>query len=821
MSTGISISSINRIKELAEEKKYAEALEILDTQNLDKSINPQFLRISGEIFRENKRYYDSRRILLKSHEMAPEGTRIIAELIQLYLELGYFARAKRYYEQYLFYSTEEDVQRDYVEYMYKKATDCDIKELATILIPILETMPEDKWNFEAVLLYDKIDRKDKALEEARYILEHFKESEYIKPVIEYIDDKLDVDEYFYIYPREEIEEDEELFGDLIEKEEQILLADHYRMFPPEAKIIVEAEDKDAIDAKPVKEKKHKKRQKTSKSEEKTEEVEKTDESENSEKPVSTDSSEVELNENSTDSGNVSDEEEIKKKIHLDEQSKKKDREAALEKILSKTRNIDKEVIKESAKQVVKNVGQDTKKAKKQVKKVTETVIDNMQKATDTLGDAVGTNRVQNIYETPSEEFVDGIIESVIETPKKSVGEVVTNEELDALVPDTLEAMSSDEVAEIDARKEELERAELEELEASIKSEEVKKSKRRRLRRTKVDDDIGESEIEIADLTEEDVSAKKDDSADSIMVGDSIKSEAIASVSFKELKEKFLAANEEEPEDEVEPLDSLGFISVVQSDVDEHMSDQAPETAEILHRMINNREFYTGEDSRGFESKASYENHGFEVEDFDFNEYLTESEDAVEEQTEDKIYRVEEIYTDNSVEEFDVFTADNEKTIEEPITEVVKEPISEAVEEPFAEAVKEPITEVVKEPISEAVEESFAEVIKEPIIEVVKEPISEAVEEPFAEAVKEPITEVVKEPISEAVEELFVEIEKEPVNEMVDEPIEEVVNEPVSETLVESDKTKDIVDFNNRDMLRFRIILTENMVKGLLDLKESR
>ena len=79
----------------------------------------------------------------------------------------------------------------------------------------------------------------------------------------------------------------------------------------------------------------------------------------------------------------------------------------------------------------------------------------------------------------------------------------------------------------------------------------------------------------------------------------------------------------------------------------------------------------------------------------------------------------------------------------------------------------------------------------------------------------------KEPISEVVEELFVEIEKEPVNEMVDEPIEEVVNEPVSETLVESDKTKDIVDFNNRDMLRFRIILTENMVKGLLDLKESR
>ena len=781
MSTGISISSINRIKELAEEKKYAEALEILDTQNLDKSINPQFLRISGEIFRENKRYYDSRRILLKSHEMAPEGTRIIAELIQLYLELGYFARAKRYYEEYIFYSTEEDVQRDYVEYMYKKATGCDIKELAAILIPILETMPEDKWNFEAVLLYDKIDRKDKALEEARYILEHFKESEYIKPVIEYIDDKLDVDEYFYIYPKEEIEEDEELFGDLIEKEEQILLADHYRMFPPEAKIIVEAEDKDAIDAKPVKEKKNKKRQKASKTEEKSEETEKTENLEDSENLTSTDSSENKLDENSTDSDNVSDEEEIKKQMLLDEQSKKKDREAALEKILSKTRNIDKEVIKESAKQVVKNVGQDTKKAKKQVKKVTETVIDNVQKATDTLGDAVGTNKVQNTYEAPNEEFVDGIIESVIETPKKSVGEVVTNEELDALVPDTLEAMSSDEVAELDARKEELERAELEELEASIKSEEEKKSKRRRLRRSKADNNGDEQEIETADSDEKDISAEKDKSASEIIVDDAIKSEAIASVSFKELKEKFLAANEEKPEEEVEPLDSLGFISVVQSDVDEHMADQAPETAEILQRMINNREFYTGEDSRGFESKASYENHGFEVEDFDFNEYLTESEDNVEKQPDDKIYRVEEIYTDNSVEEFDVFTTDNEKTIEEPYAGAVEEPVSAEVEEPFAE--------VVEEPVSTAVEEPFAE--------VVEEPISAEVEEPYAEVVEEPI------------------------NEMGDEPIEEVVEEKITEVLIESDKTKDIDDFNNRDMLRFRIILTENMVKGLLDLKESR
>ena len=363
MSTGISISSINRIKELAEEKKYAEALEILDTQNLDKSINPQFLRISGEIFRENKRYYDSRKILMKSHQMAPQGTRIIFELIQLYLELGYFTRAKRYYEQYQFYVSEDDSQKDYVEYVMKKALGADVKELASILVPILERMPEDKWNFEAVLLYDKMDRKDKALEESQYILEHFKESVYVTPVIDYIDDKLDVDKYFYIYPREEQEEDTELFGDLIEQEEKLLEADHLRMYPPEARIMVEAEDKDAIvDTKPDKEKKSRKKNK--KADTKSEDeiigesgdsyVEQRDNVQDiireAEQLVTPEAAEAARN-NSEEAIQI-----------------RQEREAALEKLLSK--KIDTDKIKESAKQMAKAVKDiDTEKAKNQVKSV--------------------------------------------------------------------------------------------------------------------------------------------------------------------------------------------------------------------------------------------------------------------------------------------------------------------------------------------------------------------------------------------------------------------------------------------------------------------
>ncbi|MCR5700971.1 MAG: hypothetical protein K6G76_02365 [Lachnospiraceae bacterium] len=780
MSTGISISSINQIKELAEQKKYAEALEILDTQDLDKSINPQFLRISGEIFRENKRYFDSWRTLLRSHEMAPQGTRILADIIMLHLELGYFSRAKKYYEQYLFYSTDDDITKDYVEYTYKKATGTDIKELASILIPILENMPDDKWNFEAVLLYDKLDRKDKALEESQYILENFKESDYIKPVIEYIDDKLDVDEYFYVFPREEVPENKELYGELIEKEDSLLEADHLRMYPPEAKIMVEADDADAMDVKPIKEKKQKNK-KASKKKNKKNTPEDTQEilPENKEEEVSVET----------------------EKPEVDEEAVKKEREAALDKLLS--RKVDKESIRESAKQVAKNVSIDAEKAKKQVKNVTDSVIDNVKKATDTIGDAVGTAKATEKSSDLNEEFVDGIIESVLEPPKRAVGEVVTNEELDALIPDSLEAMSAEEVQEIEAKKEEQERIELEALEASLKLQEKK-------------------EEPVEEEAEEEI------------IDNQTEKETIASVSFNELKAKYLADINDEKDEEEKPLESLGFISVVQSDVDDMMELDTPEAAEILHRMIDNKEFYTGENSRGFESASSYNNHGFEVDDYTFNEYIESlNADDVVADIQDTEYSVKDIFAKESVLDFDDIAPDVDSVT--PSGEMIQESILHKYEE-----VAETETPVAVEEVAETEAPVTVEEAAETEAPVTVEEVAETETPVAVEEVAETETPVTVEEVAET--------EAPVVAEEVDnfEHAEDVQedsfyqdsiwksetssydNDDVEGCGYSSDFTDDVPEeesaidiLSNRDLLRVRIILTDYMVKGLLDLKESR
>ena len=881
VSTGISISSINRIKELAEEKKFKEALEILDTQDLDKSINPQFLRICGEIFRENKRYYNSRKYLLKAHQMAPQGTRIIRELIELYLELGYFSKAQKYYEQYLFYSTPEDTQKEYVEYVMKKATGADVKELAAILIPVLERMPGDQWNFEAILLYHKMDRKDMALEESRYILENFKESVYVQPVIDYIDDLLDVDSWFYVYPKEEVPEDVEVYGDLIALEEKLLEADHLMMYPPEARIMVEADDNDAVDVKPTKEKKARKKfgKNAKKQEVLSEQTDKQElDSDNNEakepieqseaaKAVTKDSeiSQVDMQETesvaNSDSG-VSDGE-SSDAVDAEESIIKQEREAALEKILS--RKIDKDKLVESAHQAAKAVKEiDVSSAQKQVKNVVHAVKDNVKKASDVFGEAVGVKQaeepkqdtLEEVTVSDGEQILDGIIESVLEPPKKMVGEIVMNEELDALIPDSLEAMSEQEAADIEARKEELERLELEALEASLKLEEEKKAKKNaRLKRNAVSDDTeGEVSSEEETLSETDdsddlaneslnVESEQNATVDEGTISESDKTDDSKEISdteadgesqnivenntdtdvedivqsdgstYAELKSRFME------EEEIPPLDSLGFITVVHSDIDDAMEDAVPDAAGILRQMIDNKEFYSGENSLGFESKASYENHGFEVEDYDFDEYRKQQENVVEQEeiadtqetlsVEEDIVSVQEIYTQDGVVAFeDVFFEDavvEETTFhneEVDVPEMTMEDVAlnDEVQESIEETVQNDAVEAIAEESvwSVAEEESAEETVQNDAVEVIAEESvwSAAEEEPVEETVQNDAVEVIaEESVWSAAEEESVEetVQNDEVEVIAEESVWSVAEEEPAEETVQSNVVEVIAE----------------------------
>ena len=107
MGTGISMSSVNKIKELAESRDYSLALDILEHQDLTKSLSPQFIKICGEVYYENGRYQEARAALVKAHSMAPVGNKIIYSLIRVYLSMGFYSLANTYYEIYKFNQNEK------------------------------------------------------------------------------------------------------------------------------------------------------------------------------------------------------------------------------------------------------------------------------------------------------------------------------------------------------------------------------------------------------------------------------------------------------------------------------------------------------------------------------------------------------------------------------------------------------------------------------------------------------------------------------------------------------------------------------------------
>ena len=72
MGSGLSMTSVNKVKELATAREYSLALEIIDSQDLTKSYNPQFIRLCGDVYLANGRYADARKVLLMAHKMAPE-----------------------------------------------------------------------------------------------------------------------------------------------------------------------------------------------------------------------------------------------------------------------------------------------------------------------------------------------------------------------------------------------------------------------------------------------------------------------------------------------------------------------------------------------------------------------------------------------------------------------------------------------------------------------------------------------------------------------------------------------------------------------------
>ncbi len=246
MGTGISMSSVNKIKELAASGDYSLALDILEHQDLTRSLSPQFIKTCGEVYYENGRYSEARAALVKAHSMAPVGNKIIYSLIKVYLSEGFYSLVDTYYDIYKFNQDEKDAGTYRIEYMIAKAKRKSFKELYGILISANEAETDAAWDFEMLLLYAAMGNMEKLQSEAEIFCATYKGSPYIENVNRLRDKSYDVEKTIYCYPASEQEDDSKEQEEIRTFEQKVLEADHLRMFPKDPKITLMVDDREPI-----------------------------------------------------------------------------------------------------------------------------------------------------------------------------------------------------------------------------------------------------------------------------------------------------------------------------------------------------------------------------------------------------------------------------------------------------------------------------------------------------------------------------------------------------------------------------------------------
>nr|WP_288977620.1 hypothetical protein [uncultured Blautia sp.] len=176
-------AKLDVINDLVDRQDYKGALEIVDTIDWRRVRSARTLCMVGEIYEANKRYEDSRRLLILAHQRAPIGKTVIYRLVELAVKMGDFDDAVEYYNQFVEISP-NDNSRYILKYKIYRGRRSPIQEQMAILEEYKGREYTERWSYELARLYAKAGMKDKCVEECDDLILWFSEGKYVIKAME-------------------------------------------------------------------------------------------------------------------------------------------------------------------------------------------------------------------------------------------------------------------------------------------------------------------------------------------------------------------------------------------------------------------------------------------------------------------------------------------------------------------------------------------------------------------------------------------------------------------------------------------------------------
>lgn len=173
----------DEIKTLISEGRYADAVKIADSVDWRRVKSVMMLCTISDLYKINRRYEDSRDILLLAYERHAGGRLIVYSLCELSIKLGEFVQALEYYKEFVQLAP-KDSGRYVLQYKIYEAQEVSLEERIEVLEELKKRDYREKWAYELAYLYHRVGLASKCVEECDEMFLWFGEGRYVLRAME-------------------------------------------------------------------------------------------------------------------------------------------------------------------------------------------------------------------------------------------------------------------------------------------------------------------------------------------------------------------------------------------------------------------------------------------------------------------------------------------------------------------------------------------------------------------------------------------------------------------------------------------------------------
>ena len=171
------------IRTLIKKREFAKAVEIADTIDWSRVRSVSTLCTISDLYKINRRFKESKDLLLQAYERYPGGRMIVYSLCELCIKMDEVVQAIEYYKEFVQLAP-TDNGKFILQYKIYEAQNVSLEERIAVLEELKKRDYREKWGYELAYLYHRIGLATNCVEECDQLILWFHDGVYVKKAME-------------------------------------------------------------------------------------------------------------------------------------------------------------------------------------------------------------------------------------------------------------------------------------------------------------------------------------------------------------------------------------------------------------------------------------------------------------------------------------------------------------------------------------------------------------------------------------------------------------------------------------------------------------